>query len=194
MKKNKTIVIASHNSGKIKEMAFFLKKISVNILSAKDFNLSEPIENGKTFEENALIKARYVNKKVKKTSIADDSGLVIPILNGKPGIFSARWAGKNKNFDIAMKKLNNLIFKKKVNAYYISALAICWNNRKEKTFTGKIFGEIIWPPRGNLGFGYDPIFIPNSYNKTFGELKIKHKNRISHRAVVFKKFTTYLNK
>ena len=120
MKKNKTIVIASHNSGKIKEMAFFLKKISVNILSAKDFNLSEPIENGKTFEENALIKARYVNKKVKKTSIADDSGLVIPILNGKPGIFSARWAGKSKNFNIAMKKLNNLIFKKKVNAYYVS--------------------------------------------------------------------------
>ena len=188
------MVIASHNSGKIKEMVFFLKKLNIKIFSAKDFNLSEPIENGKTFQENALIKARYVNKKVKKISVADDSGLVIPILNGKPGIFSARWAGKNKNFNVAMKKLSNLIFKKRVNAYYISVLAICWNKKKEKVFIGKVFGKIVWPPRGNLGFGYDPIFIPNSYNKTFGEMTVKLKNKISHRAMVFKKFISYLGK
>ena len=191
MKKN--IVIASHNLGKVREMAFFLKKLNFNILLAKNFNLKEPKENGKTFKSNALIKARYVNRRTKKISIADDSGLVVPLLKGEPGIFSARWAGENKDFRIAMKKLQNKMYKKEMNAYYISALAISWGKNKEKVFVGKIFGKIIWTPRGNLGFGYDPMFVPRSFDKTFGEIENKIKNKISHRAIVFRKFISYMN-
>ena len=192
-KKIKSIVIASHNKGKIKEMLPFIKKLNTKIYLAKDFNLKEPIEDGKTFIDNALKKSRYVNNKTKKVSIADDSGLVIPAIQGKPGIYSARWAGKDKNFYKAMKKINKLLFKKKTNAYYISVLAISWNKKEEKVFIGKIFGSLIWPPRGNLGFGYDPIFIPKGYNKTFGELPNKIKNKISHRVIAFKKLLNFLN-
>ena len=193
IKKISSIVIASHNPGKIREMLPFVKKLNTKIYFAKDFKLREPKENGSNFAENALKKSRYVNNKTKKISIADDSGLVIPLLQGKPGIFSSRWAGKKKNFNRAMKKVNSLLYKKKTNAYYISVLAISWNKKREKIFIGKIFGSIIWPPRGNLGFGYDPIFIPNGYNKTFGELSNKIKNNISHRVIAFKKLLNFLN-
>ena len=192
IKKN-SIVIASHNPGKIREMLPFLKKLNTKIYFAKDFKLREPKENGSNFTENALKKSRYVNNKTKKISIADDSGLVIPALQGKPGIFSSRWAGKKKDFKQAMKKVRSLLYKKKTNAYYISVLAISWNKKREKIFIGKIFGSIIWPPRGNLGFGYDPIFIPKGYNKTFGELSNKIKNNISHRVIAFKKLLNFLN-
>ena len=192
IKKN-SIVIASHNPGKIREMLPFIKKLNTKIYFAKDFKLKEPKEDGSNFIENALKKSRYVNNKTKKISIADDSGLVIPALQGKPGIFSSRWAGKKKNFNQAMKKVNSLLYKKKTNAYYISVLAISWNKKREKIFIGKIFGSIIWPPRGNLGFGYDPIFIPKGYNKTFGELSNKIKNNISHRVIAFKKLLNFIN-
>ena len=193
-KKNfKEIVIASHNPGKIKEMLPFIKKLNVKIHLAKDFNLKEPKEDGVNFIENALKKSRYVNYKTKKVSIADDSGLVIPAIKGKPGIFSARWAGKNKDFGVAMKKVNSLLHKKKTSAYYISVIAISWNKSKEKTFVGKIFGNIIWPPKGNMGFGYDPIFVPRGYKKTFGELPSNIKNNISHRVVAFKKLLNFFN-
>ena len=112
-KKIKSIVIASHNDGKIKEMLPFIKKLNTKIYTAKDFKLKEPIEDGSTFIENALKKSRYVNIKTNKISIADDSGLVIPSLHGKPGIFSSRFAGKKKNFNLAMKKINELLYKKK---------------------------------------------------------------------------------
>ena len=192
IKKN-SIVIASHNPGKIREMLPFVKKLNTKIYFAKDFKLREPKEDGSNFSENALKKSRYVNNKTKKISIADDSGLVIPALQGKPGIFSSRWAGKKKDFNQAMKKVHSLLYKKKTNAYYISVLAISWNKKREKIFIGKIFGSIIWPPRGNLGFGYDPIFIPKGYNKTFGELSNKTKNNISHRVIAFKKLLNFLN-
>ena len=192
IKKN-SIVIASHNPGKIREMLPFVKKLNNKIYFAKDFKLKEPKEDGSNFIENALKKSRYVNNKTKKISIADDSGLVIPALQGKPGIFSSRWAGKKKDFNQSMKKVNILLYKKKTNAYYISVLAISWNKKREKIFIGKIFGSIIWPPRGNLGFGYDPIFIPKGYNKTFGELSNKIKNNISHRVIAFKKLLNFIN-
>ena len=193
IKKISSIVIASHNPGKIREMLPFIKKLNTKIYLAKDFKLKEPKEDGSNFIENALKKSRYVNNKTKKISIADDSGLVIPSLQGKPGIFSSRWAGKEKDFNQAMKKVNSLLYKKKTNAYYISVLAISWNKKEEKIFIGKIFGNLIWPPRGNLGFGYDPIFIPKGYNKTFGELSNKTKNNISHRVIAFKKLLNFLN-
>ena len=192
-KKINSIVVASHNSGKIKEMLPFIKKLNIKIYYAIDFKLKEPKEDGSSFIENALKKARYVNSKTKKVSISDDSGLIIPLLQGKPGIFSSRWAGKNKDFNLAMKKINNLLFKKKTNAYYISVLAVSWNKKKEKIFIGKIFGSVTWPPKGNLGFGYDPIFIPKGHNKTFGELPYRIKNRISHRVIAFKKLLNFLS-
>ena len=192
-KKINSIVIASQNPGKIKEMLPFIKKLNTKIYFAKDFKLKEPKEDGSNFVENALKKSRYVNNKTKKVSIADDSGLVIPSLQGKPGIFSARWAGEKKDFNQAMKKINNLLYKKKTNAYYISVLAISWNKKKEEIFIGKIFGSLTWPPRGNLGFGYDPIFIPKGYSKTFGELSNKVKNNISHRVIAFKKLLNFLD-
>ena len=193
IKKISSIVIASHNPGKIREMLPFVKKLNTKIYFAKDFKLKEPKEDGSNFVENALKKSRYVNNKTKKVSIADDSGLVIPSLQGKPGIFSARWAGEKKDFNRAMKKVNNLLYKKKTNAYYISVLAITWNKKKEEIFIGKIFGSLTWPPRGNLGFGYDPIFIPKGYSKTFGELSNKVKNNISHRVIAFKKLLNFLD-
>ena len=193
IKKISSIVIASHNPGKIREMLPFIKKLNTKIYFAKDFKLKEPKEDGSNFVENALKKSRYVNNKTKKVSIADDSGLVIPSLQGKPGIFSARWAGEKKDFNRAMKKVNNLLYKKKTNAYYISVLAISWNKKKEEIFIGKIFGSLTWPPRGNLGFGYDPIFIPKGYSKTFGELSNKVKNNISHRVIAFKKLLNFLD-
>ena len=192
-KKINSIVIASQNPGKIKEMLPFIKKLNTKIYFAKDFKLKEPKEDGSNFVENALKKSRYVNNKTKKVSIADDSGLVIPSLQGKPGIFSARWAGEKKDFNRAMKKVNSLLYKKKTNAYYISVLAISWNKKKEEIFIGKIFGSLTWPPRGNLGFGYDPIFIPKGYSKTFGELSNKVKNNISHRVIAFKKLLNFLD-
>ena len=192
-KKINSIVIASQNPGKIKEMIPFIKKLNTKIYFAKDFKLKEPKEDGSNFIENALKKSRYVNNKTKKVSIADDSGLVIPSLQGKPGIFSSRWAGEKKDFNRAMKKVNNLLYKKKTNAYYISVLAISWNKKKEEIFIGKIFGSLTWPPRGNLGFGYDPIFIPKGYSKTFGELSNKVKNNISHRVIAFKKLLNFLD-
>jgi len=134
IKKISSIVIASHNPGKIREMLPFIKKLNTKIYFAKDFKLKEPKEDGSNFVENALKKSRYVNNKTKKVSIADDSGLVIPSLQGKPGIFSARWAGEKKDFNRAMKKVNNLLYKKKTNAYYISVLAISWNKKKEEIF------------------------------------------------------------
>ena len=193
IKKISSIVIASHNPGKIREMLPFVKKLNTKIYFAKDFKLKEPKEDGSNFVENALKKSRYVNNKTKKVSIADDSGLVIPSLQGKPGVFSARWAGEKKDFNRAMKKVNNLLYKKKTNAYYISVLAISWNKKKEEIFIGKIFGSLTWPPRGNLGFGYDPIFIPKGYSKTFGELSSKVKNNISHRVIAFKKLLNFLD-
>ena len=192
-KKINSIVIASQNPGKIKEMLPFIKKLNTKIYFAKDFKLKEPKEDGSNFVENALKKSRYVNNKTKKVSIADDSGLVIPSLQGKPGIFSARWAGEKKDFNRAMKKVNNMLYKKKTNAYYISVLAISWNKKKEEIFIGKIFGSLTWPPRGNLGFGYDPIFIPKGYSKTFGELSNKIKSNISHRVIAFKKLLNFLD-
>ena len=193
IKKISSIVIASHNPGKIREMLPFIKKLNTKIYHAKDFKLKEPKEDGSNFIENALKKSRYFNNKTKKVAIADDSGLVVPSLQGKPGIFSSRWAGKKKNFKLAMKKVNDLLHKKKTNAYYISVLAISWNKKEEKIFTGKIFGSLIWPPQGNSGFGYDPIFIPRGYNKTFGELSNKIKCTISHRVLAFKKLLNFIN-
>jgi XTP/dITP diphosphohydrolase len=183
------IIIASHNPGKVKEINILLNDISVSALPISIFSKVEPIEDGKTFAQNALIKARNAKNLSNQTSLADDSGLCIDGLNGDPGIYSARWAGKNKTFHEAMsiieKKLINIDNK---NAHFICVLALVTEKNEEYVFEGKINGTLTFPPRGGKGFGYDPIFIPEKRILTFGEMAPKQKDLISHRAKAFKQF------
>ena len=185
----KTIVIASHNHGKVKEINILLNDINVTTIPISVFSKKEPIEDGNSFAQNALIKARNAKNLSKQTSLADDSGLCIDSLNGEPGIYSARWAGESKNFNLAMsiieKKLINIENK---NAYFFCALALVTENNEEYIFEGKINGKLTFPPRGNKGFGYDPVFIPENKTLTFGEMPPQEKELISHRAHAFNQF------
>ena len=195
LKNIKSLLIATNNKGKLLEIKKLLPK-HITFYSPKDFNLIEPIENEKTFEGNAIIKARYCAEKSKLISLSDDSGLQISTLNGDPGIYSARWAGKNKDFKLAIKKVySKLKKKKKLNkinsARFYCSLAIAFPNGTHKTFSGTVNGKISEKPKGNNGFGYDPIFIPNGYKKTFGEMKNILKDKISHRCKAFHKIKRY---
>ena len=195
LKNIKSLLIATNNKGKLLEIKKLLPK-HITFYSPKDFNLLEPIENAKTFEGNAVIKAKYCAQKSKLVSLSDDSGLEISSLNGEPGVYSARWAGKNKDFKLAIKKVYTKIKKKnklkKLNAarFYCS-LAIAFPNGIYKTFSGTVGGKISTKPRGNNGFGYDPIFIPKGYKKTFGEMNADFKDKISHRYKAFSKIKKY---
>jgi XTP/dITP diphosphohydrolase len=195
LKNIKSLLIATNNKGKLSEIKKLLPK-HITFYSPKDFNLIEPIENEKTFEGNAVIKARYCAEKSKLISLSDDSGLEISTLNGSPGIYSARWAGKNKDFKLAIKKVYLKIRKKKKskkknNARFYCSLAIAFPNGKYKTFSATVNGKISKEPKGNNGFGYDPIFIPNGYKKTFGEMEANIKDKISHRYKAFNKIKRY---
>jgi XTP/dITP diphosphohydrolase len=195
LKNIKSLLIATNNKGKLLEIKKLLPK-HITFYSPKDFNLLEPIENAKTFEGNAVIKAKYCAQKSKLVSLSDDSGLEISSLNGEPGVYSARWAGKNKDFKLAIKKVYTKIKKKnklkKLNAarFYCS-LAIAFPNGIYKTFSGTVSGKISTKPKGNNGFGYDPIFIPKGYKKTFGEMNADFKDKISHRYKAFNKIKKY---
>jgi len=196
----KEIVIASHNDGKVEEIRGLLKKYKFQIFSLKKFSHIEPKENGKTFIENSVIKAVSALKITGLPSISDDSGLCIPALNNDPGIYSARWAGKGKNFDLAAKKIEKKLFEKYRNkqklfkANFCCALTIALPDGTIKSFEGKVFGTLQFPPKGENGFGYDPIFIPKGYKKTFGEMKYSFKERISHRQKAFKKLQNFISK
>ena len=196
----KEIVIASHNDGKVEEIRGLLKKYKFKIFSLKKFSHIEPKENGKTFIENSVIKAVNALKITGLPSISDDSGLCIPALNNDPGIYSARWAGKGKNFDLAAKKIEKKLFEKYGNkqklfkAFFCCALTIALPDGTIKSFEGKVFGTLQFPPKGDNGFGYDPIFIPRRYKKTFGEMKYSFKERISHRQKAFKKLHNFISK
>ncbi len=198
IKNIKEIVIASHNEGKVKEIKSLLKPLGFKIYSAKKFEINEPVENGKTFRENSLIKSKNASLKSGIPSIADDSGLCILSLNNDPGIYSARWAGKSKNFDLAMKKIehkmtrNQLLNKSSRKAFFCCALSIYFPNNDFRVFEGKKYGHIQFPALGKNGFGYDPIFVPNGYRKTFGEMNFDYKERISHRAIAFRKMKKFL--
>jgi XTP/dITP diphosphohydrolase len=195
LKNIKSLLIATNNKGKLSEIKKLLPKY-ITFYSPKDFNLIEPIENEITFEGNAVIKAKYCAEKSKLISLSDDSGLEISVLNGDPGVYSARWAGKNKDFKLAIKKVYSKIKKrnklnKKINARFYCSLAIAFPNGAYKTFSGTANGKISKEPKGNSGFGYDPIFIPNGYKKTFGEMKADLKDKISHRYKAFDKIKRY---
>tara|TARA_B100001287_G_C22605104_1_gene492326 strand:- start:315 stop:917 length:603 start_codon:yes stop_codon:yes gene_type:complete len=196
--KIKKLLIGTNNKGKLKEIKGLLPK-NIKTLSCSEFNLRSPKENGKTFRQNSLIKSRYFSKKTNLICLADDSGLEIDILNKRPGIYSARWAGKTMNFNKAIKKVYFEIKKKdknwknkKIKARFICALSICYLNKIVATSIGKIEGRISIKPKGKNGFGYDPIFIPEKKNKTFGEMKFLQKYKIDHRFVAFKKIKKFL--
>ena len=199
MKKKKILklLIGSNNQGKIKEIRDLLPNY-IQILAPSDYNLRSPKENGKTFEQNSLIKAKFFSKQSKMICLADDSGLEIDLLNGEPGIYSARWAGKNNNFNLAIKKVykelntkdkNWFILNKKAN--FISALTIYWPNNFFISVVGKVHGTISKYKKGKNGFGYDPIFIPNNSKLTFGQMKLSLKYKIDHRMEAYKKIKKF---
>ena len=185
-----SIVIASHNLGKVSEMRELLSPYVGKVYSAADLSLPEPEETGSTFVENSELKARMATKSSGLPALADDSGLVVPSLGGAPGIYSSRWSGANKDFDSAMKKIEaRLKGIEDRRAFFVCALSLSWPNGHIETAEGKILGKIIWPPKGDKGFGYAPIFLPNGYKISFGEMEPEKKHKISHRAKAFKKLT-----
>lgn len=190
------IVIASHNQGKVREIRALLAHFNFLITSSADYGLSEPIEDAPDYEGNALIKARYVAKATGKIALADDSGLSVTALGGNPGIYSARWAGENKDFDFAMKRVENELLALGTDdktASFFCALALVYPDGLEKVYLGQVKGHLTFPPRGDKGFGYDAIFIANSMDKTFAEIEPDFKQSISHRADAFKQLTHNLS-
>ena len=178
------LIIASHNQGKVTEIRDLLEPLGLELISAASLNLPEPEETANTFSGNARLKAEAATLATGFPAFADDSGLSVDALDGEPGIYSARWAGEDKDFAMAMKKVNaalcevdvNLTIEASRSASFFCALALSWPDNKTEIFEGSINGTLCWPPRGGNGFGYDPIFIPTGYDETFGELdqKLKH--------------------
>ena len=197
-KKITKILVGTNNSGKLKEIKDLLPK-NLEIYSTSDFKIKSPIENGKTFEENSLIKAKYFSKKLKMICLSDDSGLEIDALGGDPGIYSARWGGKRGDFIKAMNRVFNELDKKnknwktkKVKARFISALTIYGPGHNTVISIGKSEGYISPSMKGKNGFGYDPIFIPRGKKITFGEMKPSQKYKMDHRFKAFKKIKKFL--
>ena len=197
-KKIKKIVIGSNNKGKIKEIKDLLPK-NYKILTPSHFKLASPPENGKTFIKNSLLKAKYFSLKTNEVCLADDSGLEIDLLDKKPGIFSARWGGKNSNFNLAIDRVFKALNKKdkkwrekKIKARFVCALTIYGLNKKAIQSLGIIEGYISKTKKGKNGFGYDPIFIPKGKRRTFGEMDPKKKYKIDHRYKAYKKIKKFL--
>ena len=197
-KKIKKLLIGTNNKGKLREIRGLLPK-RIKTLSTSTFKLKSPNENGKTFIENSLIKSKYFSKKTNLFCLADDSGLEIDLLDGKPGILSARWGGRKSDFSKAIKKVYRELTKKeklwrqkKIKARFVCALSISFLDKKIGVAIGKVEGTISNVPKGKNGFGYDPIFIPNKKNKTFGEIKSSEKYKIDHRYKAFMKIKKFL--
>lgn len=180
------IVVASHNPGKVTEIGALLSRFNVETISAGDLGLIEPEETGLTFVENAELKALASAKLSGLPALADDSGLVVPALEGAPGIYSARWAGPGKDFNIAMEKVILELGDNDPSAYFTCALSLAWPDGHIESFEGQVHGHLTWPMRGDKGFGYDPIFIPEGFDITFAEMEPFKKHAISHRANAFK--------
>tara|TARA_Y100000590_G_scaffold29214_1_gene32678 strand:- start:3633 stop:4226 length:594 start_codon:yes stop_codon:yes gene_type:complete len=196
MNKIKDILIGTNNSGKFKELSDLLPK-EIKKYSPTDFNISSPEEVGKNFQENSKLKASFFSKKTNLICLADDSGLEVDLLGGEPGIYSSRWAGPEKNFDMAIEKIFEKMNKIKKNwikfnkARFICSLTLFWPDNRNVSSTGTIQGKISNIKKGNNGFGYDPIFIPKGYNKTFAELELKVKNSIDHRFIAYQKLKKF---
>ncbi len=195
-----SVVIATHNPGKLAEMTELLAPYGIATQSAAELGLGEPIETGTTFAANARIKAMAATAATERAAFADDSGLVIEALDGEPGIHSARWAGPNKDFRFAMNRIQTLLVERGAiapdqrRAHFIAALCLAWPDGHVEEFEGRVDGHIVWPPRGDAGFGYDPLFLPNGFTTTFGEMTALEKHGLpplglglSHRARAFVK-------
>ncbi|MFD0985644.1 RdgB/HAM1 family non-canonical purine NTP pyrophosphatase [Methyloligella solikamskensis] len=183
------VVVASHNIGKVWEMAELLAPFGIETLAAAELNLPEPEETGKTFIENAELKARSAAEGAGLPALADDSGLEVAALDGAPGLFSARWGGPKRDFGLAMEKVHAALEEvgaEDRTANFTCALSLAWPDGTVRSFEGKVFGQIVWPPRGDKGFGYDPIFVADGLEQTFGEIDQDEKHAMSHRAVAFK--------
>ncbi len=185
------LVIASHNLGKVAEVESLMSSLVANIYSAGELGLIEPDETGLTFVANAQLKAVNAAKKTGLPALGDDSGLVVAALNGAPGIYSARWAEGSKDFDVAMKKIEReLGGTADRRAHFTCALSLVWPDGHSETVEGNVRGELVWPPRGEKGFGYDPMFLGEGYNVTFGEMSPEEKHKISHRGKALKKLVS----
>lgn len=192
------VVIATHNAGKLKEMRELLAPYGIEAISAGELNLPEPDETGTSFAANATIKSKSAAEISGLPAFADDSGLCVEALGGDPGLYSARWAGPDKDFFAAMTRIEKLLQEKGAvtpdarRAYFISALSISWPDGHEEAIEGRVDGTLVWPPRGPAGFGYDPMFLPDGHACTFGEMTAQEKHGLpplglglSHRARAF---------
>ena len=194
------LVIATHNAGKLREIQELLAPYNIACVGAAELGLPEPEEIGNTFVDNADLKAREAADLSGLPALADDSGLAVDALNGLPGIFSARWAEDelgNRDFNRAMERVWREVEaageEAGHDAHFTCALALAWpDNGQVETFEGKVFGTLVWPPRGDKGFGYDPMFLPTGYDRTFGEFEPDEKHAISHRAEAFRKLVAAL--
>ena len=181
------LVIASHNQGKVEEISALLAPFGIESLPAAVLGVPEPEETGDSFETNAALKAMAAAEASGLPAIADDSGLVVRALGGAPGIYSARWAGPAKDFGVAMARVNRELGDRDRSATFVAVLALAWPNGGIELFRGDVAGRLVWPPRGERGFGYDPIFVPEGGAETFGEMEPAEKHKISHRACAFAK-------
>ncbi len=185
------LVVASHNTGKVREIGDLLRPFGVETVSAGELDLPEPEETGATFRENAELKAQAASYAAGEIALADDSGLAVDALGGEPGIYSARWAGPAKDFSLAMALVNERLQQSGARmpgqrcAHFVCALSLAWPDGHVETFEGTVFGQIVWPPRGDRGFGYDPVFQPDGHDITFGEMEPDAKHAMSHRADAF---------
>jgi XTP/dITP diphosphohydrolase len=194
------LVIATHNPGKLAEMRELLAPYGVAAISAGELGLAEPDENGMTFRDNACIKAAAAAQAAKLPALADDSGLAVEALDGAPGIHSARWAGPDRNFGQAMAAIETKLRARgamtpeRRRAHFVSALCLAWPDGHNEQFEARVAGALVWPPRGDRGFGYDPMFLPDGQQRTFGEMSSEEKHGLpprgrglSHRARAFLK-------
>jgi XTP/dITP diphosphohydrolase len=185
------LVVASHNEGKVREITALLAKFSADAVSAASLGLPEPEETGASFAENAAIKARAAASGAGFPALADDSGLCVTALGDQPGIYSARLAGEDRDFDMAMRKVEaalrdaGAMGPNQRRARFVCALSLAWPDGHTETVQGEVDGTLVWPPRGTQGFGYDPMFVPDGFTQTFGEMAPEKKHRISHRAHAF---------
>jgi len=185
------LVVASHNPGKVREIKDLIAPFGMVALGAAELGLPEPEETGSTFADNAQLKAEAAARASGLPSLSDDSGLCVDALDGAPGIYSARWAGPDKDFRFAMRRIEELLIAKGTpdrRAHFVCALALAAPGEATALYEGRVFGTLTFPPRGGKGFGYDPIFVPEGYRFTFGEMDPKEKHAMSHRARAFAKF------
>lgn len=184
--RGETLVLASHNAGKLREIEALMRPLGINVVSAGALGLPEPEENAPDFHGNAVIKAVTAATASGKPALSDDSGFCVAALGGEPGVLSARWAGPSKDFAAAMARVREKIGDNPdKRAWFIAALCLAWPDGHTETFIGRIDGAVVWPPKGDRGFGYDPMFVPAGGALTFGEMEPDQKHAVSHRARAF---------